>query len=202
MADHDATARQRAQRPPADIAERLLLIIEDDVAQRAAKIRALAQCKQVSVLGTSSHDCVDVALTASPRALLIEATESGEISPDVHRVLARDHRISAVILGHDRAERARRKYPRVAARFHGMAVPIRAEEVVAFIAQPPLPESWAGFFTPAECLQAAGIGAHSLSVDCISANGSRLGSIAMSRGAILHAQTAPRAPASRRFASS
>jgi hypothetical protein len=193
MAHHDATAHQEAQRPPADTAERLLLIIEDDVAQRAVKIRALAQCKQVSVLGTSSRDCVDVALTVSPRALLIEATESGEIGAEVHRVLERDHRIAAVVLGHDRAELARRKYPRVAARFHGMATPIRAEEVAAFIAQPPLPESWAGFFTPAECLQAAGIGAHSLSIDCISANGSRLGSIAMDRGAILHAQTSSRA---------
>jgi hypothetical protein len=192
MAHHDATAHPSAQRPSADIAERLLLIVEDDVAQRAIKIRALALCKQVSVLGASSQDCVDVALTVSPRALLIEATESGEIGPNVHRVLERDHRISAVILGHDRAERARRKYPRVAARFHGMATPIRAEEVAAFIAQPPLPESWAGFFTPAECLQAAGIGAHSLSIDCIAANGSRLGSIAMDRGTILHAQTSSR----------
>jgi hypothetical protein len=133
-----------------------------------------------------------VALAVSPRALLIEATERGEIGPDVHGVLERDHRISAVVLGHDRAERARRRYPRLAARFHGIAVPVRTEEIAAFIAQPPLPESWAGSFSPAECLQAAGIGEHSLSIDCISANGSRLGWIAVDRGAILFAQTSSR----------
>jgi len=186
------TAHQSSRRPAEELAERLLLIIEDDDAQRAIKIRALAECKQVSVLGTCGRDCVDVALTVSPRAVLIEATESGEIVPDVHRVLERDHRISAVILGHDRAELARRKYPRVAARFHGIAVPVRAEEIAAFIAQPPLPESWAGFFTPAECLRAAGVGDHSLSIDCISSDGSRLGTIVMEQGSILSAQTSSR----------
>jgi hypothetical protein len=33
-----------------------------------------------------------------------------EIGQNVHRVLERDHRVSAVILGHERAERARRKH--------------------------------------------------------------------------------------------
>jgi hypothetical protein len=172
-----------------DIAERLLLIVDDDDGERAAKIRALAACKHVSVLGTCSRDCVDAALTVAPRALLVEATASGELGPDVHRVLELDHRISAIIWGHERAERARRRYPRVASRFVGIAVPVRAEEIAAFIAQPPLPESWAGFFTPAECLRAAGIGEHSLSIDCVSADGSRLGFIAVERGAILRAQT-------------
>jgi hypothetical protein len=186
------TAQQSSRRLADETAERLLLIIEDDDVERAAKIRAVAECQQASVLAACSRDCVNVALTVSPRALLIEATEGGEIAPDVHRVLERDHRISAVILGHERAERARRRYPRLAARFHGIAVPVRAREIAAFIAQPPLPESWAGFFTPAECLRAAGIGDHSLSIDCISSDGSRLGSIAMERGTILCAQTSSR----------
>lgn len=186
------TAQQSSRRLADETAERLLLIIEDDEVERAAKIRALAGCEHASVLAARSRDCVEVATAVSPRALLIEATEAGEIGSDVHRVLERDHRISAVVLGHERAERARRRYPRWAARFHGITVPVRAEEIAAFIAQPPLPESWAGFFTPAECLRAAGIGDHSLSIDCIASDGSRLGSIALERGTILAAQTASR----------
>jgi hypothetical protein len=179
-------------RAPADTAERLVLIVEDDLAERAAKIRALAACRRVSLLGVSHADSVAVALAVSPRSLLIEATESGEISAEVHQVLERDHRISAVIIGHERTARARRTYPGVAARLYGIAAPIRSDEIEAFISEPPLVESWAGSFSPAECLRAAGVGGHSLSIECISPSGSRLGSIVMDRGAIVFAQTALR----------
>lgn len=182
-------AQKSSGQPPADTAERLVLIVEDDLALRAAKIGALAACQRVSFLGVSTRDCVAVALEVSPRALLIEAAESGEISPDVHQVLERDHRVSAVIVGHERTGRARRRYPGVAARLYGVAGPIRTEEIEAFIAEPPLAESWAGSFSPVECLRAAGIGGHSLSIDCISPSGSRLGSIVMDRGSIVAAQT-------------
>jgi hypothetical protein len=169
-----------------------VLIVEDDLAQRAAKIRALASCPHVSLLGVSHADCVAVALAVSPRSLLIEATETGEISAEVHRVLERDHRISAVILGHERTARARARYAGVAARLYGIAAPIRSEEIEAFISEPPLVESWAGSFSPAECVRAAGVGGHSLSIECISPSGSRLGSIVMDRGAIAFAQAASR----------
>ena len=62
----------------------------------------------------------------------------------------------------------------------------------AFIAEPPLAESWAGSFSPAECLQAAGVGGHSLSIECISPSGARLGSIVMDRGTIVAAKTSSR----------
>lgn len=187
------SVQKNSGHPPEDTAERLVLIIEDDLALRAAKIRALAACKRVSFLGVSTRDCAEVAVEVSPRALLIEATEKGELSAEVHRVLERDHRVSAVILGHERTERARRKYPGVAARFYGVASPIRSEEIEAFLAEPPLAESWAGSFSPAECLRAAGIGGHSLSIECVSPSGARLGSIVMDRGTIVAAQTTSRA---------
>src|SRR5262249_1247228 len=148
-------AQKSSRHLPGDTADRLVLIIEDDVAGRATKIRALATCKRVSVLGVPSRDCVAVALAVAPRALLLEATDSGELSAEVREVLERDHRVSALMLGHERTERARRKYPAVAARFYGIAAPIRTEEIEAFITQPPLAESWAGSFSPAECLRAA-----------------------------------------------
>src|SRR5688500_17066114 len=120
-------------RAPADTAERLMLIVEDDPAQRAARIRALAACRRVSFLGVSHAECVAVAVAVSPRSLLIAATEGGEISAEVHQVLERDHRISAVIMGHERTERARHRYPGVAARLYGIAAPIRSEEIESFI---------------------------------------------------------------------
>jgi len=187
--DMTGPVQKSSGQPSGDTAERLVLIVEDDPPLRAAKIRALAACKRVSFLGVSSRDVVDVALEVSPRALLIEATDTGEISAEVHRVLERDYRVSAVILGHERTERARRRYAGVAARFYGVASPIRSEEIEAFVAEPPLAESWAGSFSPGECLRAAGIGGHSLSIECVSPSGARLGSIVMERGTIVAAQT-------------
>lgn len=168
------------------------MIIDDDLPRRASKIRALAACKRVSFLGASSADALATARACSPRALLIEVTESGEIGPEVQQVMEADHRVSVVIVDHDRTARARRRHPGVAARLYGIASPIRSEEIEAFIAEPPLAESWAGSFSPAECLRAAGIGGHSLSIECISPSGARLGSIVMDRGTIVAARTSSR----------
>jgi hypothetical protein len=69
------TAQQSSRRLADETAERLLLIIEDDDVERAVKIRAVAECKQASVLAAGSRDCVDAmeagrqARIPPPRAL-------------------------------------------------------------------------------------------------------------------------------------
>lgn len=183
-------AQKSSGQPSADTAERLILVVEDDPARRSAKLGQLAGCRRVSSRGVSRRDCVEVALALCPRALLIEATEQGDLIPEVLEVLERDHRVSAVIIGHQRTGRARRRYTRFAARLYGVGAPIRSEEIEAFMAEPPLAESWAGSFSPAECLRAAGIGGHSASIECVSPGGARLGAIVMDRGHVVAARTA------------
>jgi len=183
---------QGSEPPAATAAEQVVLIVEDDVDRRTAQIAALATCTGVSCLGVSSADCVAVALAVSPRALLLVLSEDGAIGSEVQQLLEADHRLPAVIVGHEATRRARRRYPSVAARLYGVAAPARAEEIDAFVAAPPLAESWAGSFSPAECLQAAGIGGHSLSIECVAANGARLGSIVMECGAVVSASTTRR----------
>jgi hypothetical protein len=184
---------QQGSEPPAEaVAEHIVLIVEDDVDRRTAQLAALAACTGASCLGVSSADCSAVALAVSPRALLLLLSEDGAIGSEVQQLLEADHRLSAVIVGHEAARRARRRYPSIAARLYGVAAPARAEEIDAFVAAPPLVESWAGSFSPAECLRAAGVGGHSLSIECVAANGARLGAIGMEHGAIVSASTASR----------
>ena len=180
---------QGSEPPAATAAEHVVLIVEDNVDRRTAQIAALAACTGASCLGVSSADCTAVALAVSPRALLLVLPEDGSIGSEVQRLLEADHRLSAVIVGHETTRRARGKYRSIAARLYGVAAPASAEEIDAFVAAPPLAESWAGSFSPAECLQAAGVGGHSLSIECVAANGARLGSIVMECGVIVSAST-------------
>lgn len=167
-----------------------VLVIDDDPLRRAALVCNVARAGASSVVGVSSSEGPALPSSIAPSLIVTLSGPQHELLPEVITLLQSSARTGVVVLGACDANALRAKVSDFARRVHLMALPPAQAELAELVRRYSPLRGVPGPFSPAEYVQQAGLGNHTVSLHCIDQSGRRLGTIVMVRGHVHSARHA------------
>jgi hypothetical protein len=159
-----------------------VLVIDDDPFRRAALVCNVARAGASSVIGVSSGECQALPSLFAPRLVVTMIATKHGLAPEVLALLELSSQTAAILLGPGDADSIRARLVNGAARVHTLPLPASPREIATIVRRYGPVRGVLGPFTPAEYVQQAGLGSHSVTLFCVDAAGQELGSIVMLRG--------------------
>jgi hypothetical protein len=159
-----------------------VLVIDDDPLRRAALVCNVARAGAGSVIGVSSAECRALPSLFAPPLVVTMITTNQGLAPEVVELLQRSSRTAAIVLGADDGDSIRSRLANGAVRVHTLALPAKPSELAAIVRRYGPVRGVPGPFSPAEYVQQAGLGNHTVTLFCVDERGQELGTIVMVRG--------------------
>jgi CheY-like chemotaxis protein len=160
----------------------LLLLVDDDPLRRAQLAGSLLRAGVISAMGASASEFDSIASTLEPDVVVSVLNAHQEIPLEVLDMLDRNPRATGILVGTEGIEEVRGPLPTAPERLRTVGAGLPPDTLAWSIGACCPALGVAGPFAPAEYVQLAGLGSHSVTLHCIDARGQRLGAIVMREG--------------------
>lgn len=179
-----APAPPLPSRAPRPATGTLVLLVDDDFRRRATVADGLRRVGALSALCVSDAELEAIESGVDAEIIIAALDARGALSPAVMRALERCRNAVGIVLGSERIEDLRGPLPTSPERLRAVPATVSPDELAELVAEHCPACSGGGPFSPAEFVQLAGLGGHSLTLRCIDGSGRALGTIVTHDGQV------------------